>query len=501
MAWEVALDLDDSNSFATSITVYVKKFVVELGAREPYQLIANDTSITLTVNNEDGRFTPANGGPYWSEEDQLTLLGKRLRIQWNSTTFVIGFVSDIRPEVYPAGAQTAKTLATIKCEGIKQLLDNTIVDLSVYENTTGDKVVADVITFAGMPPALQGSWRLGEVGSSELGLSTFIANVTDYLDAETGITTFSLLGDGEAESNGMAAIKLVTEGERGRFFVNRGGKAVWWNRHHILTLSPTGNVGDSTAHPTVSVDYRYSSKSIYNVIRVKAHPRTTVMGATLWSLSAPITIPPETTLEFEVALRDGDGKAVGAESVSTSGVTYSSGTATITATALGSRARISIENASATTTAVLTALNVTGDALQDRNTIEAVAEDGESISKFKRRELQLSIRALQTFAEVDTVAKFELQRRRLARGIIYSIDFLNKADGVANAHQLDWTIGTCLNLLMFDLDPVYVVIGERHTVELPHQIHKTRYFLELIDNNFFWKLGASTLGIGTYLAY
>ncbi|HLA43143.1 MAG TPA: hypothetical protein VJZ27_06900, partial [Aggregatilineales bacterium] len=60
------------------------------------------------------------------------------------------------------------------------------------------------------------------------------------------------------------------------------------------------------------------------------------------------------------------------------------------------------------------------------------------------------------------------------------MSFINEADGIANADQLAWTIGTRLRVVADELyhDESYFVIGEQHQVSAGGGVHETTFILE-----------------------
>ena len=101
--------------------------------------------------------------------------------------------------------------------------------------------------------------------------------------------TFTYVGD--TWSDGIpahSAIRQMVESERGRFFIDRSGQAIFYNRHHLLkdTDSLATFVDDMAA-----LEYDYGAGTISHV-QVRLLPRSIGSdGTTLWELESPLRIP------------------------------------------------------------------------------------------------------------------------------------------------------------------------------------------------------------------
>lgn len=475
MTFQVLADFDRDNSFAYDLTPYTQSVRFFNGMREMYQSVGDDTTIELSLVNTDGRFNPEDsGGAYYG----TITLNSPVQVLFDGGTLAMGRISSLDPEHITSGSYTGKTYALITCDGLREKLSRATVDLSIYQNTLGGTIIEDIVEAAG-----------------------------ESVIAETGQTTFAHFGDESPNSNAWTAINMITEGERGRFFQNRTGSFTWWDRHHIPLLTTcAGTVDMSGAYRPVDADYEYRLSNIANVIRVEVQPRNTMDAAgTLWYQANDITVPAGGTITFEGLMRDGDGKYVGADSVTLQPV-FSAGTATLSYEIYGARVAITAEN-SGVLNAIIDEIAVIGTGYQNRNPLIYQAEDAASITANGRRQIEITLPPLASFNDAITIGSYELRRRKNAMGVVRSIVFKEPGNGTDNAHLIQWNIGTRLKVQLNNgHDSEHLVIGEEHSIELPGQtpVHECRLFLEPVSPQQYWILGRagySELGSTTYLAY
>lgn len=506
MTFKFYVDWENNNDFTDSIddiSADVLNAEWQLGIRKPFQDVSDGATAKLTLDNSGAKYTPENAS---SALYGYLLPQRRIKITNDDgvtvRTMFVGWIEFPSVNWTPASASTGKIHATLMGQGAKLLLDNLEARLEQYTDVTADEVIADVLVQATIPPASPGLWVLGQPGSTELGETTVLGSASDYSDLEVGITTFPTYGDKETRS-GWDVIKEVTTAERGRFYFDRDGKAIFWNRHHLLTdTTNDGTVNTSSGYMPTGLKYTYGDQ-VVNVVKIDANPRQTGNSETLWSLDRTVTIPAQETINFDIRLRKSNGQFAGASSLSGS-PTFSSGTAVVTVTAEGGKAAVAVAN-SASQQAIMTGLTVTGAPTIQQNAMSVTVEDSTSISAYGKRGLQVSLGPVEDYDDVRDIAQFELNRRKDPSGNVSELEFVNKDNGTANLHQLTWKIGTRLNVVASELshDSDYFIIGERHKWG-SGEVHKTTYYLEPASKSQFWILGQSgftELGETTTLAY
>lgn len=506
MTFKVYVDWQNNNDFTDmidDISADVMMADWQIGMRRAFQDVADGSTAKLTLDNSSGKYTPENAsGPLYG----YLLPQRRIKIQNDDgstvRTMFVGWIEFPTVEWSPAGASTGKVVATLVGQGAKQLLDDLEARLEQYADVTADTVIADVLQQATIPPASPGLWVLGQAGNSELGETTTLGTESDYSDIETGVTVFPTYGDKETRS-GWDVIKEVTIAERGRFYFDRDGKAIFWNRHHLLTDTVNdGTVTTNNTYKPRKLAYAYG-EHLANVIKVDANPRQTGNSETLWSLDRTVSIPPNDTAAFDIRLRKSNGQFAGASNL-TGSPTFSQGTAVVTVQAEGGKAAVTATN-SATEQAVMTGLTVSGAPTIQQNAMSVTVEDATSIGAYGKHGLNISLGPVEDYDDIDNIARFEINRRKDPTGNISKIDYTNKDDGALNLHQLLWTIGTRINVTASEIshNSDYFIIGEKHVVK-PGSLHTTTFYLEPASKSLYWNLGVadfSELGETTLLAY
>ncbi len=503
--WTIYVDWDgdfDFNAPSEAIWPDVVEASWRLGMRAAYQSVADENTCTLTLRNTDGKYNPENtASPLYGQLVPQRLVKISATVDGQEVPLWRGWIDSIEPEWQRAGAQTGETVAKIECIGGKGYLSRHELNLPLQQNKTADQIIDLALQRAALPPAVGGVWILGQ---SRLGIDTRLAAQSDYADLDTGLATIGTYGDVRGEGETKTAYKViqeVTEAERGRFFFARDGKAVFWNRHHLIlnsqtltaTLDTSGALG---ARPT-AIAYHYGD-DLVNSVAVTAYPRKTTGSSTLWALDTALDIGPGSTLELEAPYTV-DGQPAGGANVTPTGAVFSQGSGTVTLDESAERALLSIAN-SGTNTATLSGLALEGDALTSHNQIVIRAQDDESIAQYGRRaEMRLNLQALEDADLARQIAETELARRSTPVGHIRNFEMTRAPDGA----YLDWTLGTRVRLAAPELGHAaeYFIMGEAHRIGPGLATHTAKYTLEPANANAYWVLGVSQLGIDTRLGY
>src|SRR5687767_15035821 len=113
--WTIAIDWDRDGSYTGSddVTAYVLEAKWVLGTEKPYQDVADNSILSLILNNTDRRFSPE----YASSPLNGKLLPQRpVRIQSNDGTTTrthwVGWIESIQPAVGIKGERLVSILAT-----------------------------------------------------------------------------------------------------------------------------------------------------------------------------------------------------------------------------------------------------------------------------------------------------------------------------------------------------------------------------------------------------
>ena len=510
--WTIAVDWDRNGDYSSAqddVTNHVVAANWFLGMRKPYQDKADNASLTLTLDNTDRLFSPENASsPLFGK-----LVPQRpVRIQSNDGTTTrthwVGWIDSIQPVVGRYGARTVELVAV----GAMQFLKATETALPLQRNRRTDEVIADLIKEVVIPPALNRAWVLGRTGGSELTASTYLATTAAYSDLETGVRTLGIAADNWVRQGGYTdvvqdsfdvyrAIGDVTAAERGRFFFDREGKAVFWNRHHLLQgATPLAAFDDSMTGLT----YSYAGlDALKNEVTVIAHPRTISASAddVLWKLDeAVITVEASKPRTVYVKYDDEANKRVGAEEVTVNNVTFEQGTAAVTVKANANGAELTF-TAAGGQDAVVKTCEVRGRKIVDSGQMEAKSASAQSIMDYGRRALRLNLPSVDTLDEAAAIAGHEQRKRSQPRGLVQTVTLAShgKQGGAQHDEQLARTLGDLITVKETQTghEGQYHVIGEAHELSAGATLWKTTWYLEPAEaiyatpSGYPWKLGVS----------
>lgn len=496
-----------------------------LGLRRPYQEVADDSMLQLTLNNQHRYLSPE--GPLAGLITPFKLVmvqsddGTTVRTHW------LGWIESIEPDVNAKGKRQARITAA----GPMQYLKAAETRLELQENQRTDQIAAALVKEVVVPPVLTNLWILGRPEHSELGRITFLLGATSYSQMDTGLTTLAIAADNWVQQGGMSnaeqdtfnvyrALADIAAAERGRFLFGRDGKALFWNRHRLLIEDdPAATFNDSMQNLT----YTYAGlEDFKNDVVVMCHPRTITPNddEVLWRLQDEIRIGAGESRKLYAKYQDDSGNRIGGKDITISDVTFRKDETDVPATvelqtftteqktrsaaiSLGdakanvtydiraNSAEVTIENIG-TVTIFLTGLVLRGRKITDFGRMEASAIDQASITDFGRRTLKLNLPALDKLSEAQDIAKFEIARRRLPRGNILSIALVSHAidGGEHHVSQLARIMGDLVNIQESQTghEASYFIIGEMHELEESGTKLETTWYVEPAPTPWPWKL-------------
>lgn len=471
----------DAAGIITPIGQYVKRVSWSVGAKQPLQDLADESSLEIVVDNSTGMFSPENFSlpfgysplmkfyvdfldpQYLVDDDGNYLLdndGNRLtnNAAEYTTRLATGHLDNIKPDWSPTeriiDVTPGTPTATISCVSRKKFLEGISTGLDLWTNRT-----ADFITFI----------VLGTCGLVEDALlEPCTQNIPYYGDI--------------LEGDAYQMIMDVVAAERGFFYFDRYGRAVLWERNH-MTSGGTADYTVTTDDPTnqflpTGLDYGYLELFVTSV-KVTANARQVFSSETLWTLDSAITVPAGQTKTFEAILRRTNGEFVGASSAAVGTSSFSSGTATINLTLLGNRVNVEIDNSGGGVPAVLATLTITGVPVATQNKIEVVKENPVDVVIYGRRRLELNLQAISTFTDAETIAEYELSRRDNRPVHVNSLTYVRPTNGVSDYFLNIWQVGNRLDItipeLFYNTEASYI-IGEEHTLD--SSVHTATFYLE-----------------------
>lgn len=477
-----------------------------LGLDDPDAAVATPSWTEAILRDGAGRYAPENSdGPLYG---LLTPQRKaRLTATFDGATRTLftGWTESFAPR--PDGT------TVLRLGGVEALLRRAEVFLPPETDQTADLVIDAALRQVAYPPALSGYWVLGR---ARLGLNTRLADVSFYRDLEAGVSRFPYVGDNWAEGvSAWAAIRAVSEAERGLCFVDRAGKLIFWNRHHLLKAVTVAASFDerSAAFAVVAV-----GAGMVNHAVVTCHPRE--VGAApeaLWTLQTPLELPPGQARTVRARFTDESGTPIGGLNVITpvAGTDFHANTApdgsgqdftgsvTASLVAAASSAAVTFASGAARTVYILAGAQVRGIRLADRGALDVEAEDGLSVADYGRRILGLDLPLLTDPEEADRLARFVVLLGSIPRGQIERIT-VGGAERLADVLSL--TVGSRIALSDARSGHArdYHIVGEQHHLERGGAVHEVTWVLRPASPIAFWRLGvagAGELGAATRIAY
>jgi hypothetical protein len=526
--WTIAVDWDRDGDYSDTYDDVSDRVISAnwfLGMRKAYEDVAHDSMLELTLNNSDRRYSPEyTSSPLWDSSAGLSKVQpfRTVRIQSNDGTTTrthwVGWIEKVEPAVNAYGERTVKLTAA----GVLVFFEAAETDIELQENQRTDEIIAKLISEVVIPPALAEGWFLDLAGYSEIGVSTWLADTTAFSALDEGQVTLAIAADNWVQRGGSGrntfdvyrAIADMVAAERGRFFFDREGKAVFWNR---LRLQDEITSSLTLDNDMLDLSYSYAGiEDFKNEVVVNCHPRT--IGETtevLWRLTEPIQVKASERRQVNVKFQDEDtGNArIGAKDVAVTDVVFSKGTGTVTIEAKANSALLEIINTDETKPAELSAATVTGLKITDYGQMEAQAQDGLSIARYGRRRMKLNLGSVDNLDYAQAIADREISLRSEPRGMVRQVTL--KSHGTHNqghhADQLALTIGDVItireNQTQHGVSTMrrYVIVGEAHRLSAGQTLWETTWYLErAAEAPFPWKLGVEGRGEldeAAYLAF
>ena len=361
----------------------------------------------------------------------------------------------IEPAANKYGARQANILATCAM----QFLKATETKIELQENQRSDQIIDALIQEVIFPPALSDSWVLGDPDLSKLGETTQLADLTTYSDFEEGVLTLNMAGDNWVRQGGYSdqekdtfdvyrGIRDITAAERGKFFFDREGKAVFWNRHHILD-----KIAVDASFDDAMTDMKYTFASLdqtKNEVIVTCHPRSVAAGP-IDLVGAEGRRDPRGAGRAARGLRQvqgREGQAHRRQRCHGRGCGIPARQLPVQVEAKANGANLVFKNESDSREAVVEKCVVKGRKIVDEGQMDARAIDQESITFFGRRTMNINLPSIDDLDQAQYIADFERNRRKTPFGLAQMITLQSHAEngGGRHADQLGLTIGALIEL-------------------------------------------------------
>jgi hypothetical protein len=506
--WTIAIDLNDDGDFADAgedITSRVMSANWQLGFSAPYDVIARAATCEMVLNNSDKEYSPENASA--SIYPNFTR-NKVIRIQSTysavTRTHFIGRIASISPLGNTLGNRTT----SVYCAGFLQEAQYAEAFVPAQESKTADQVIKEILGRSNLhPPGLSGGWLLGVTNFTELGTNTTLGEMTDILTAETGQTTFTVIGDKWIDGVSVfGALRDTVGREGGRLFVDRNGVLNFWNRHHLAAKG----AADVTINETSINAMTYSfGDGVVNFVTVKANPRSIESTASvLGQLDKAVRLKVGETKTINFRFQSAaDGAKIAGRNLSApipatdyqvnndkdgAGVDYTNLVDAKIVEESATRARVEFTNKAPFEVWIQAGATVRGEKITDYGIFDMTAKDSTSIGSNRRQSFTYPF----TMDDVDVaqgMADYLLDLWANPVGRITSITL--------PAYQSDTmtrTIGDRITLAetQTQASADYFIIGE--SFQLADKNVIATWTLEPADSQNYWLLGTTDFGeLGT----
>lgn len=479
--WNNDSDFDDSNE---DITSYVMEARWNIGFSEPYQHVAGETRANLTLRNADKRFSPE----YSSSPMYGSIVPKRLikieNTASGTTRMYTGWVESYEPSTGVNGDLTCQVVGV----GLKQFLETQEYYSPFWESVTVDEVISNILQSTTVPPAF-GKFIVLDIEGQNLVDTHWVSTAGDILNQETGKVVLPYVGDTwETGVSAVQAINDLVQTERGWFFQDRSGSAVFWNRLHFISNDTVSGTINNTWG---QLDYRYASEDIKNIVRVASYPRSISAGSaeTLWSLNESKTISSGGSISFRARYTEPDSDSIVA---GRSVVTPNIGDGSLVVSPVG--ASVSIENVESNARSFsLTIVNndnddvdvstlvVKGQKLTTYNKEEFEAINATSVALYGKQVLSIDAKLINSSSYAQAIADSELANMSNPRGVVSRM-VLEQRNSTIQQNMINWTIGSLINIVddQTSHNADYRVMGEQHEWRAG-DVHKVTYVIQRDD--------------------
>ena len=483
----------DFTDIGEDISAHVLDLKWNLGLARPYDSLADTSSAQITVRNLTGLFSP--------ERNTLDS-GTQVRIQshdgTSTRTQFIGFVSHVTPSVGDWGKKTA----VIHLQDCQPWLEDSLVSLPPQINVTADTVIDALLDQAILRRAVIAGYCIIDVEAYNLIDSVNIfpdENIARSL--QTGKTQFPYVGDWWQESVPVRqAIRELVESERGRFFIDREGQAIFLNRHYTLitkTLSATFN------DDMQNLSYSYGDARL-NRLTITMTPRDIGINNTIiWQLDHPQGLPQDSQYILNLRFVDEQNEPIGMlefDGMSAVFNTVEDGSGADIEDGLSlnivhtgfNAMQIQVAN-TRQAEVYLTSLVITGKPLYRRKPLEITVSDGEGMHVYGLKSAKWNLPALSNIEVVQAFAEYEVARRKHPSGTVRTLSAITRD----HPQQV-------LALTLFDRIRItesqtgqsaqdYFIIAESHHVSKGGTEHRVTWTLEPADSSRFVIIDTSTI--------
>jgi hypothetical protein len=489
-SYSVEIDYDDDGVFS-AVTADVLALEWRLGMDAPYANIAAPISARITLANRERAYSPEYASP-----DLLP--GKPLRIRSTqgvtTRTHFTGFVERIEAQTGSQGERQAVIVA----RGPEAELMRQEVLLPLQIGQRSEQVMTYVINAVRLRyPILKDFCLIGVAGYNQIGTARLFDGQPLQMAFQTGKSTFSYIADTWFEGlNAWEALRQLATAERGRFFIDREGQAVFYNRHQTITDNTTDLVISDAA---LAMQYEFGG-AVINRVRARVVPRSVGSPASvLWTSQEALRLDPGETRVIIASYRDAEQRPIAGYNIiaPVAGIDWTANTRedglgadrTAQATLLlrlagATAALLEVRNNTTQRFYFPAGMTLRGTPLLREDPVLIEHSDGASIARYGVRQAEFDLSLLSRYDEADQIARYELARRRSPRGTLRAVTL----DGAS-----------VLGLTLFNRVTIsdsqtshsadYFIVAEQHTVSAGGSLHRTTWLLEPAEDDIYFVIG------------
>ena len=485
--YSIAIDEKHDGDFlglGEDVAANVLELKWRLGLRQPYDNVADHGTAQIVLRNTLGSFSP--------ERKRLDI-GTRVQIECEDSggrvTLFTGFISHVTVDA----GDWSDGRSVIHVQDIQPWLEASPARLSPISDTSADVVIDRLLDGALVRRTAVAGYCIIDVPGHDLVDSVRIfppQNLGRQL--QEGKTRFAYVGDWWGETTSIRqAIRDLAKSERGRFYIARGGEAVFLNRHHTLVRE---TVAAAFVDDMKGMVYGYGDQRV-NRVSLLMTPREIGDGdITMWQLARVQRIGARTSLNLNLHFTDELQQPVGLlelERVQSAfhrgeegkGRPITDGVSARTIAIGFTSLQVQLENSSARDV-FLTELSVIGKPLYRRDPLELTVSDGAGIHLHGLRHLSLDLPALSDIATAQAFASYELARRKYPAGTVRELQLDARKHPSARRLTLFDRIRVSESRTGHQ-DQEYFIIGEQHQVSQGGAQHEILLTLEPADLSRF----------------
>ena len=323
------------------------------------------------------------------------------------------------------------------------------------------------------------------------------------------------------EEAALDVLQKFEASEFGNVYIGRDGNVNWEDRHYRLTATrSTVSQAIITDSEFVKIRPSDSLKSVRNRIVMRAQPKTKAAAESdIWTLTengsagTSILIDSKATKVFWPEFADSDGTPNIAGSVADvlsgdytahtdqSGAgTVRTGYLSISSTIFAAGGKVEVFN-SGDTGVYLTYLRMRGKIYTDQPALQIEAANTSSQLAYKRRDKKIELPYYQNANVMEGVAGHTLaQTKEPMPGFV--VELINGNDAMLiNILAMDISDRITLRSDDWGISGDYYIENVEHEIIHSQRTHKAWWTISRTDEQEYWILGQSKLGIGTRLAY